>query len=315
MEASKDFRAFYENELQPLLVPLETERRKIKKLALTGILFLLGSFPLFFLNGVVQNPVIIVLAFIFVLTGMIFLVKFSNRQKKYRLLFKESIVRKVIGFTEPGLEYFPGRAIEEADYKKSGLFLTDPDRYKGDDYVQGMHGKTFFCFSELHTEQQVSNGKQTSWVTIFKGLFFIADFNKNFSGRTYVWSEKNPQLNFLSRFFSSFARKLEVVKLESPEFEKRFIVYSNDQVEARYILTPSFMERAVKLQEMMGKGVCFSFIDTNIYVAVPIKDDLFEPSLFAANDFSRLEDFRTTLGIVYDIMDELRLNDRLWGKE
>jgi len=193
--------------------------------------------------------------------------------------------------------------------------VEQPDRYSGDDYIEGTHEKTFFCFSELHSERKVSSGKSTHWETIFRGLFFIADFNKNFSGRTYVWSERNPQINFLTKIFSSFAWNLEKVKLESVEFEKRFIVYSSDQVEARYILTPSFMERIVRLQQMMGEGTSLSFVNTNIHVAVPIRDELFEPAIFSANDHNRLGDFYNTINIVFDIIDELKLNLRLWNKE
>ena len=32
-----------------------------------------------------------------------------------------------------------------------------------------------------------------------------------------------------------------LVKLENPDFEKLFSVYSHDQIEARYILTPLFI--------------------------------------------------------------------------
>jgi hypothetical protein len=115
--------------------------------------------------------------------------------------------------------------------------------------------------------------------------------------------------------FSSFASNLEKVKLESPEFENRFIVYSNDQVEARYILTPSFMERLVKLQDMMGDHTSYSFVDTNIYVAVPVRDPLFEPSVFSANNYDKLGDYYNTIHIVFDIIDELNLNLRIWTKE
>jgi hypothetical protein len=162
---------------------------------------------------------------------------------------------------------------------------------------------------------KISSGKETHWETIFKGMFIIADFNKNFSGRTYVWSENKPQLNFLNKLFTSFASGLEKVKLESPDFEKRFIVYSNDQVEARYILTPSFMERAVRLQQMTDADTSMSFVHSKIHVAIPMKKEMFEPSVFSANDFSRLENFRSTIQIVYDIIDELKLNERLWTKD
>ena len=41
--------------------------------------------------------------------------------------------------------------------------------------------------------------------------------------------------------------KLQDVKLEDISFDKRFNVYTKDQVEARYLTTPTFMERLKNL--------------------------------------------------------------------
>jgi Protein of unknown function (DUF3137) len=71
----------------------------------------------------------------------------------------------------------------------------------------------------------------------------------------------------------------------------------------------------VKLDEMMGTGISFSFVKTNIYVAVPIRHALFEPSVFSKNSFDELQDYYNTVQIVFDIIDELKLNERLWNKE
>ena len=38
------------------------------------------------------------------------------------------------------------------------------------------------------------------------------------------------------------------MKLENPDFEKTFDVYSTDQIEARYLLSPSMMERLLALE-------------------------------------------------------------------
>ncbi|HNR15909.1 MAG TPA: DUF3137 domain-containing protein [Chitinophagaceae bacterium] len=315
MSSANNFNLFYENELKHLLTPLEEDRRKIKKYGIAGFFFLGAAILLFIISAASHNSGTAVIAFILILSALILLIVFGNKKKSFAAGFKETIVRKIIHFIDPSLTYNPHLSISKTDYLNSGLFVEQPDRYSGDDYIEGTHEKTFFCFSELHTERKVSSGKSTHWETIFRGLFFIADFNKNFSGRTYVWSERNPQINFLTKLFSSFAWNLEKVKLESVEFEKRFIVYSSDQVEARYILTPSFMERIVRLQQLMGEGTSLSFVNTNIHVAVPIKDELFEPAIFSANDNNRLGDFYNTINIVFDIIDELKLNQRLWNKE
>ncbi len=315
MPAATDFTAFYEKELKDSLVPLEAERKQIKVKGTWGFIFLGLSILFFILAAVTHDSTFAIPAFIAFIPAIILLVLFGTRKNKFTRKFKELIVGRIITFINPSLRYSPGQCISEADYKNSGLYLNSPDRYTGDDYVEGTHDKTFFCFSELHTEEKISSGKETHWETIFKGMFIIAEFNKNFSGRTYVWSENKPQLNFLNKLFLSFASGLEKVKLESADFENRFIVYSSDQVEARYILTPSFMERLVRLQQMTSADTSMSFVHTKIHVAIPMNKELFEPSVFNANDFSRLENFRSTIQIVYEIIDELKLNERLWTKE
>jgi hypothetical protein len=315
MPPEKSFDQFFMNELDDTLRPLEKQRKKISGMAFLSYSFAGIAVIFFFIASSVHSGAIAVVAFIAVTAAIILFAIFYNRKQDYVATFKEKIVRRIINFIDPSLNYDPPACINENDYDNSGLFLQKADRYEGDDFVEGKRDKTFFYFSELHTQHKAGSGKNTHWETVFQGLFFIADFNKNFSGRTYVWSEENPQLNFFTKIFSSFSWKLEKVKLESTEFEKRFIVYGNDQVEARYILTPSFMERMVKLQDMMGLGISFSFVNTNINVAVPIRDKLFEPSIFSANDYQKLGDYYNTVHIVFDIIDELKLNQRLWNKE
>ena len=315
MEAGTDFNEFYNSELRGLIAPHEKERKRIAALGIFGVVLIILSAVGTFYYSSINAQGFAIGAFILLIAAIIMLVVFYYKRKKYVSWFKENIVHGIIKFIDPGLHYNPVGHVHKNDYVNSGLYPEHTDRYLGDDYVEGRRDKTTFCFSELHTEKEVTSGKSTHWETIFKGLFFIGDFNKNFQGRTFIYSENNPQLGFFSKMFSSFAWNLERVKLESIEFESKFIVYSSDQVEARYILTPSFMERLVKLQDLMGDRTSYSFVDTNVYVAVPISDELFEPSVFSENDYNRLGDYYNTVHIVFDIIDELNLNLRIWNKE
>ena len=75
----------------------------------------------------------------------------------------------------------------------------------------------------------------------------------------------------------SSSNKYEEVKLEDNVFAKRFKVYSQDQIEARYLVTTAFMERLVNLNTVFGtdKTKC-SFFDDRIMFAIHTKRDLFE---------------------------------------
>ena len=39
----------------------------------------------------------------------------------------------------------------------------------------------------------------------------------------------------------------KLIKMDNPEFEKEFVVYSDNPIKARYILTHSLMQRILKL--------------------------------------------------------------------
>ena len=71
--------------------------------------------------------------------------------------------------------------------------------------------------------------------------------------------------------------KLEKIELEDPEIKKHFVVYSNDQVEARYLLTPSFIERFKNLETAYGTDrIKCSFFDNKVMFAIRNRKDLFE---------------------------------------
>lgn len=56
----------------------------------------------------------------------------------------------------------------------------------------------------------------------------------------------------------------ERVKLEDVSFERQFEVFSDNQIEARYLLTTAFMERMSEVKKaFQGKNIQFSFLTTN----------------------------------------------------
>jgi hypothetical protein len=105
------------------------------------------------------------------------------------------------------------------------------------------------------------------------------------------------------------------VKLEDPEFEKMFAVSSTDQIEARYILSPSMMRRLLDLRARHGNELHISFIGNHIYLALPQNSDLFEPpSLRTPLTVDAVRRIIADLQSVLCIVEELDLNTRIWSK-
>ena len=107
-----------------------------------------------------------------------------------------------------------------------------------------------------------------------------------------------------------------LVKLENPEFESEFAVYSGDQIESRYILSSSLMERILSFKKQTKKKIQLSFVDSRLYVTVPYSKNLFEPKLFGdIVNFDHIKEYHNDLSLVLDLIQTLNLNTRIWTKE
>lgn len=243
----------------------------------------------------------------------------ANRKGKLARLFKQETIPQLLHTVLPGFWYDSSRCVSESEFNNSSLFIR-PDRYNGKDYFEGTHGKTRLHFSLVHAEERYettttdtdSDGHTTTrteehWRDIFKGLFFAADFNKHFSGSTLVRAGK-------AGIFSGLFGNL--VKLEDPRFSQHFKVYSSDQVEARYLLTPRMMERLLNLKGSLG-SIELSFVGSWVNIAASgFPYNAFEPDL--KHPFTDPAQVERTLGwifLVVGIVEELDLNTRIWSKQ
>jgi len=149
-------------------------------------------------------------------------------------------------------------------------------------------------------------------------MLFIADFNKHFHGRTFVLPDLAQRLlGRIGQALQGIASggRGDLVKLEDPEFERAFVVYSDDQVEARYILSPSLMRRILDVREKAGGRVYLAFRGSQLYLAMSQGRNLFEPPrrgtwLSQAAAEQHLRDLQLLVGFVED----LNLNTRIWTK-
>lgn len=243
----------------------------------------------------------------------------ANRKAKLACLFKQEAIPRLLQTALPGFWYDSNLCVSESEFCDSSLFIR-PDRYNGKDYFEGTHGKTGLHFSLVHAEERYettttdtdSDGHTTTqteehWRDIFKGLFFAADFNKHFNGHTLIRAGK-------AGLFSGLFGNL--VKLEDPRFSQQFKVYSSDQVEARYLLTPRMMERLLDLKNSLG-NIEISFIGSWINIAAGgFPYNAFEPDV--KQPFTDPVQVERTLGwifLVVGMVEELDLNTRIWTKQ
>lgn len=231
---------------------------------------------------------------------------FSKELNRY---YKTKIVPQCVKqICEQGT-YEPNSGIDEPVFVSCGLFPKIPDSYATEDQVRGRIGRTWFRFAEIHAREKrtvyTKNGTRTTWVDIFRGFFFVADFNKHFRGQTTLvpnfWGAK-------------WLAGRERVLLENEQLMKRFLVCSTDQVEARYILTPSLMERIMGLWKRYPKKLSISFTGSCIMVARACSKDHYEAGLWRSLLRCVERDAEAIRGLTA-IVEELDMNTRIWTKE
>lgn len=174
-------------------------------------------------------------------------------------------------------------------------------------YIMGrmMRGQRFNYDS---FKEQASN--QVTRRQIFKGLFFRSEFNKRFQGQTIIYPDSTAAN--LKRFSKTTG---SLIRLEDPEFNQLFTVYSDDQVEARYILSTSLMERLVKFRQKAKRPISIAFNDNQIFIAIHHERDLFEARLFETMlSFKPMQDYFENFQLMLGIVEDLNLNRQIWTR-
>lgn len=317
-----DFDTYYNEHLEPVLVDFEQERRRVnKKITLASVFSLLAAtaicIPLL-LNGLAVFGVIVL-----VICIAVPVVVGGNARKAYSVSFKNNVIGRIATFVDESIQYEPAGCVSSGEYHASRIFKQGVDRYNGEDLFIGRHGKTDFRFSEIHSEYKTEStdskgNRTTSWHTIFEGVFFIADFHKEFHGLTVILPD-NAEKTFgrLGQMFQkTFKHSGELIKLEDPAFEKEFVVYGSDQIEARYILSHSMMQRILDFKKKTRSKMHLSFHHSNVYLAISSARDRFEPRLMrSVLDRELCREYMEDLLFSIDIIDDLNLNTRIWTKE
>jgi hypothetical protein len=209
-----------------------------------------------------------------------------------------------------GVDYqmLPARPADIATFRSLDL-VPGWDREKFEDRLAGSRNDTEFEFFEAHLEEKrtTTDGKgrtRTTWVTVFRGQCLVANFHKQFNGVTKVYRDAGA-LNFFKKL-SQMGRG-QRVKLEDPVFEKAFEVYSTDQVEARFILTPDFMERLIGLERTFkGRQVRCAFSGGCMYLCCEGKNLLEPGSMYRKmDDLGRVREILQDFAAIFLLIDAM----------
>jgi hypothetical protein len=366
---SADTACFIEDHLAGPLQRLETKRRAaLVTLKRTRRRLKLGAFAAVVVTMLAAGPFGLLIGSL-PLLGAYFFLAGRSRDRLFagalRDEFKQDMLRPLVAHLAPSAVYRPDAHIPPEVFEESGLYQVKPSAFRGDDLAEGRLGDVDLRFSELDVEHVERSGDSSGRNATFKGLFFVADFHKDFAGFTIV-RPRRPRV--LATYASRASRaekmnaglaytehlmatrwspaasrygRLQEVELEDPTFAECFDVYTTDQVEARYILSPGMMQRLLEFrqeairareelsariaarrkffqmvdQKDMESGMFYvSFTRSNVYVGKHHFRDLFEIDPERPLTSAAIEGYATDLQFAFGIVEDLNLNTRIWSK-
>ncbi|WP_373005423.1 DUF3137 domain-containing protein [Hyphomonas sp.] len=204
----------------------------------------------------------------------------------------------------------PGQVASIYRHHDVGI-VPDWDRDSYEDLITGTRKGVDFELFEAHLEERRhstdSKGRtQTRWVTVFRGQCLRFAFHKSFHGRTLVTRDAG----FFNRFGGG--KGMQRAMLEDREFERIFEVYTTDQVESRYLLTPDLMQNLVDMEKTFHGGKLKCCFDDGELLITLQGSDLFEPgSMFKRlDDPERVRELLSDFAAVFNIIDAVMANRR-----
>lgn len=248
----QEFNQFYISEILPFIKPYENKRASynkdfapLKKVTLTIFFIMIACFVITILITAFNafaytiNPqmgsmnnfnTLFSFGPIFIIGAIAIMFIFGNlTNDKHKNIKKElqyGLLCKIFSYCNSQISNnTTSEQITLSELQKTSLPIYSKT---DDDTLCGYYKNVKFVINEAYAQLGIQSNK----TGLFRVLILKLEMNKNFSGQTIV----------VPKYINYNARNKEEVILEDTNFMKLNNVYSTDQIEARYLLTPSFME-------------------------------------------------------------------------
>ena len=219
-------------------------------------------------------------------------------------MFKKIITSKVKNKALPlicncfqSLKYVPNRKHSTEAYENAMLF---PKVYtikekSYDDCYEGKYKDTNFIIEECHSENNINM------------IIIQFEITKGFKGKHVIYPNSIVST-------ATPPKHLSQTKLEDFEFNEKYVVYTNNETELRYLLTPSFIERLKSIKtEFDVLSTYISFYNGVFFLGLITKKDLFEisnmdESLYNTELFSKMVE---EIISILKLIDHFKLDQKI----
>ena len=207
---------------------------------------------------------------------------------------------------QPGFEFEAAKQYGLVPhFSRSGF----EDRWFGS--LEG-HG---FDLYEAHLEVRRGSGKNRRWVTVFRGAIMKMEFGRDFHSTTLL-QRKGKHKKWLGlggrKDHVDFdGHRLAYVDQVHPDFEDIFEVWSDDQVEARVLIHPSYVEHLLALENAFhGDAIRALFTKGEVVIAVQSGNMFESGSMDASEDAAHVAEAAEQFGALAKLALAINQNER-----
>lgn len=251
-----------------------------------------------------HNSAATILALAFIILLVIGLVQLSNANKvssKFSKYIKTELVDNLLSKYFDEYEFHEKKHISIETINKAGL-VARPDRYRGEDYIQGKYKNVGFSVSDIRLEERqvvrTKNGTVVTYVPYFVGRWYIYKFPKKF----------DHVLKIVENRYGTNTRGLSKYDTEMLEFNKKFSIYSSNESFFYQIIDPYMIERLLLLEQAHKGNIAYAIIDDELHIGINDNSDSLQLSFKREINESSIIHFEEDIKLIKDIIDELYLD-------
>ncbi len=310
--AQKEFYGLFRKNCLPLLGKYETERKnKFLIFAITGGISG-AAFIISLLLYFVISPIELYQQ-IFIISGActaIILTIAKTTGKAFERKIKAEVMPefcKCLG----DFQWNPMFGVNSQLFAQAGVIPRKYDKEESDDIFKGTYKDVSIeinevCYKDIRITYDSKGRLRREEYTLFDGVVAELGMNKNFKSHTVVASD--------SLLHGSPVSGLRHTTLEDVTFEKMFDVFTNDEVEARYLLTPTFMERLINVKKAFkcDKLSC-AFYRDKLFISIDTRKDMFVLGSLTkpADDEKQFFQMFEEITSIIELIDQLKLDKKI----
>lgn len=278
------------------------ERRRVREL--TGLAFIVAG--VWWLSGHAeywQWPALLVVG--------VWAVTVARSRREIRRWHKGYVVRRIVEAVGPELDYSPESSFTLGQFNAVELFGGTPNAWKSEDQVSGRHRDVAFRIHEVRAARSSGRSEEI----IFRGAVLELEFNKHVRGHIIVIPDAEARR--LGGALGEADRRggKRRIPVADAEFERHYTVYSDDDQQAHYVLTPKLMSLVLDARKRLHADLRLALYRDELIVCVPSQTDFFEAGVLGrVTMYDIAGELAAYVSLAHRLIETLELDTRIWTR-